>query len=105
MHRTAGWAMVRMNTNGSMKQAGYGPVPREACPQQLARDAEDYSVFKHRPVAAAAIHAAGGMQSEGTRDKFEEDASDEERLAFLGNQWADILAKAVEMESGTQCGC
>eukprot|EP00971_Amphidinium_carterae_P124805 2472339-Amphidinium_carterae.1 len=41
MHRREGWAMVQMNTNGSLKQARYGPVPREACPEQLARDAED----------------------------------------------------------------
>eukprot|EP00971_Amphidinium_carterae_P262203 5200972-Amphidinium_carterae.1 len=46
MQRRAGWAAVELHADGSLKHARFGPVPRDWCPEQLSRDAEDYSIHQ-----------------------------------------------------------
>eukprot|EP00971_Amphidinium_carterae_P351027 6491868-Amphidinium_carterae.1 len=46
MQRRACWAIVELHKDGSLMHARYGPVPRDWCPEQLSRDAEDYSMFQ-----------------------------------------------------------
>ena len=35
-----------MSANGLVLHAAYGPVPGEACPSQISRDAEDFAVMR-----------------------------------------------------------
>eukprot|EP00971_Amphidinium_carterae_P115311 2283732-Amphidinium_carterae.1 len=132
MQRRAGWAIVELHRDGSLKHARYGPVPRDWCPEQLSRDAEDYCMYQvgqlDLPLEGCKVYSdcAGtvGRANKGAlhvshsgkqrtqhlwealpflrievckvkahRKESEITDTEEDRLAFLGNQWADFFAK------------
>ena len=42
--RRAGWSVVQTDDRGNVLSAAYGPVPGSMCPDQVARDGEDYAL-------------------------------------------------------------
>ena len=43
--RRAGWAIVQVDRFGNLVAAAYGHVPVDECPDQVARDGEDFAVL------------------------------------------------------------